>query len=73
MFRRILKLILNQRKRGTVVLVPNKYALNVGLRVAWMFDLDQDGLPIFRSALDKARWEMANGEYRFMFEKVITK
>ena len=72
MFRRIMKLLLKQKKKGVVVLAPNKYGMSMGMRVAWVFDTDQDGLPIFRNASDKAKWEMATGEYSCLFDKFVT-
>ena len=60
------------RKKKIVVITPNKYADSVGMKVGWTFDLDRDGLPIFHSASQKVKWEMAHGEYSFMFDKYIT-
>ena len=70
MFNCISKLL--SRKRKIVVLAPNKIAESMGLRYAWVFDLDHDELPVFHSASEKAKYEMATGEYSCYFDKFIT-
>lgn len=72
MFNRIRKLLEMKKVRMICVLAPNKMGEDAGIHVAWAFDLDRDQMPIFHSANEKAKWDMATGEYSFMFDKFIT-
>ena len=72
MFNRIRKLVDMKKTKSICVLAPNKYGEDAGMKLAWVFDLDRDHLPIFHSESEKAKWEMATGEYGCLFDKFIT-